>query len=234
MLTFENLIIHKMNTKEIARTTLFAHIPENEIEKILTDIQVNESAFPKGTIMAMQDEPCNRLILLLSGSVKAEMMDPSGKIVKVEDIEAPNPLAPLFLFGKESRFPVQVTTRENVTALIIPKTSVLKILRMNEQLLQNFLDISAFYASALTKKLHLMSFRTIRQKIIIYLLNLPEKGSGSVDLDRTQHALAEYFGVSRPALARELRNMQDDGLIEIEKKRVKFVNKNKLIQLVRF
>lgn len=105
---------------------------------------------------------------------------------------------------------------------------------MNEQLLQNYLDISAFYASALSKKLHLMSFRTIRQKIIIYLLNLPEKGPNHVELDRTQHALAEYFGVSRPALARELRNMQDDGLIVLDKKSVRFVNKQKLIQLIRF
>lgn len=223
-----------MDTKEIAKTNLFSHLTEREIEDILTSIQVSESTFPKGAILAMQDEPCNRLIFLLKGSVKAEMTDPSGKIVKVEDIEAPNPLALLFLFGKESRFPVQVTARENVTALIIPKGSVLKMLRMNEQLLQNYLDISAFYASALSKKLHLMSFRTIRQKIIIYLLNLPEREENHVELDRTQHALAEYFGVSRPALARELRNMQDDGLIEIDKKKVKFISKPRLVQLVRF
>lgn len=223
-----------MDTKEITKTNLFSNLTEAEIEEILIAIQVDESVFPKGTILANQDEPCNRLIFLLKGSVKAEMTDPPGKIVKVEDIEAPNPLAPLFLFGKESRFPVQVTTRETVTALIIPKSSVLKMLRMNEQLLQNYLDISAFYASALSKKLHLMSFRTIRQKIIIYLLNLPEKGPNHVELDRTQHALAEYFGVSRPALARELRNMQDDGLIVLDKKSVRFVNKQKLIQLIRF
>lgn len=223
-----------MDTREIAKTNLFSNLTESEIEDILTSIQVSESAFPKGTILAMQDEPCNRLIFLLKGSVKAEMADPSGKIVKVEDIEAPNPLAPLFLFGKENRFPVQVTARENVTALIIPKGSVLKMLRMNEQLLQNYLDISAFYASALSKKLHLMSFRTIRQKIIIYLLNLPEKAANHVELDRTQHALAEYFGVSRPALARELRNMQDDGLIEVERKAVKLISKPRLVQLIRF
>lgn len=223
-----------MDIKKIAKTNLFANIPENDIEDILATAQVNESTFRKGEILAMQDEPCNRLIILTGGSVKAEMMDPSGKIIKVEDIEAPNPLAPLFLFGKDSRFPVQVTTREQVTAIIIPKTSVLKMLRMHEQLLLNYLDISAYYASALTRKLHLMSFRTIRQKIIIYLLNLPERDNNIVVIDRTQHALAEYFGVSRPALARELRNMQDDKLIEINKKQVRINNRNKLVQLVRF
>lgn len=222
-----------MYTQEIAKTNLFAQIDEKEIEEIMNLIQIEESTFHKGELLAMQDEPCNRLILLLKGSVKAEMMDHSGKIVKVEDIEAPSPLAPLFLFGVDSRFPVQVTAREEVKAMIIPRKMVLKMFRMHEQLLLNYLNISAHYASILAKKLHLMSFRTIRQKLIIYLLNLPET-CGLVEFDRTQHALAEYFGVSRPALARELRHMQDDGLIEMSKRAVKLINRNKLIQLVRF
>ncbi len=66
---------------------------------IFNKLNIHENSFKKGEILALQDEPANRLIILLKGSVKAEMTDPSGKVVKVEDIEAPNPLAVLFLFG---------------------------------------------------------------------------------------------------------------------------------------
>ena len=100
------------------------------------------------------------------------MTDPSGKVVKVEDIEAPNPLAVLFLFGRDNRFPVQATAREHVEAVVIPKRSVLKMLSMNETILKNYLDISADFASRLSRKLHFMSFRTIRQKTAMYLLHL--------------------------------------------------------------
>lgn len=222
------------NVSELLKCNLFFSLKEEDIVTILDKLNVKESQFAKGEILAMQDEPCNRLIILTSGSVTAEMTDPSGKVVKVEDIEAPSPLAILFLFGIDNRFPVQATAREDVSALVIPKQSVLKMLQINEQILENYLNISAIYASKLSRKLHFMSFRTIRQKIALYLLELMKKSGIEVEMDRTQNALAELFGVSRPSLARELYNMQEEGLIEVNRKHIHILDKNKLIQIVTF
>lgn len=224
-----------MNISALTMTPLFRSINENEIENILQELNITESHFMKGDILAFQDEACNRLIMLLSGSVKAEMSDPSGKVIKIEDIYAPNPLAILFLFGNENRFPVQITAIENATALVIPKQSVLKMLGMNETVLKNYLDISANFAARLSKKLHLMSFRTIRQKLAMYIIDLKKmSNSNVVEFDRTKTALAEYFGVSRQSLERELSNMQADNLIEINKKHITINSVDKLIQLVYF
>lgn len=220
---------------QLSKCNLFASMNEAEIETALNVSGVKEEDFKRGELIALQDEPCNRLIILTKGSVKAEMSDPSGKMVKIEDIHAPSPIAILFLFGPQNRFPVQVTAREDVSAMVIPKQSILQMLQTNKQLLSNYLDISAIYASTLRGKLHLMSFRTIRQKLAIYFLNLSkQKGSNSILLDRTQKSLAEYFGVSRPSLSRELANMQDDGLITIDKKTIEILDINKLIHITQF
>lgn len=224
-----------MNLFNISELQLFNTLSQEEINHIFSSVAIKETRFRKGEILAMQDEPCNRLILLLSGSVKAEMSDPSGKIVKVEDIHAPNPLAILFLFGEENRFPVQATAREEVTALVIPKQAVLKMLQMNETLLRNYLDISANFASRLSKKLHFMSFRTIRQKLSMYLLNLSNiQQTDTVVLDKPKSILADYFGISRPSLEREITKMQQDGLIISERRVITLKNKNNLIKLIRF
>lgn len=225
-----------MDLEKLSNSYLFASIEANDLLDLFSKVEMKESSFQKGDILALQDEPCNRLIILTEGSVKAEMTDPSGKVVKVEDIFAPNPLAILFLFGKQNKFPVQVSALEKTSALIIPKQSVLKMLGLNQQLLKNYLDISANFASQLSNKLYLMSFRTIRQKLAMYLLNLSNKETNSkqITLDRSQLALAEYFGVSRPSLTRELSNMMKDGLITIDKKQISIMDKNKLIQLVQF
>lgn len=224
-----------MNTTALRMTPLFKTLNETEIEDILQELNITESRFEKGDILAFQDEACNRLIMLLSGSVKAEMSDPSGKVIKIEDILAPNPLAILFLFGSENRFPVQITAIENSTALVIPKQSVLKMLGMNETVLKNYLDISANFAARLSKKLHLMSFRTIRQKLAMYIIDLRKiSKTNTVEFDRTKTALAEYFGVSRQSLERELSNMQADNLIEIDKKQITINSVDKLVQLVYF
>jgi cAMP-binding proteins - catabolite gene activator and regulatory subunit of cAMP-dependent protein kinases len=221
-----------MNLSALLKIQLFRSLPEPELERIFAELKVTEVHFKKGEILAMQDEPVNRLIILLTGSVKGEMTDPSGKMAKVEDIEAPSPLAILFLFGENNRFPVQATAREDGTAIIIPKQSVLKMLSLNETLLKNYLDISADFASRLSRKLHFMSFRTIRQKLAVYLTGLSRKqGSDTVTLDKSKSALAEYFGVARPSLERELTRMQEDGLIEADRRSITIRNRMQLISL---
>ncbi|MCC8173228.1 MAG: helix-turn-helix domain-containing protein [Odoribacter sp.] len=61
-----------------------------------------------------------------------------------------------------------------------------------------------------------------------------ETNSDTILLDKTKSALAEYFGVSRPSLERELTNMQKCGLIEASRRKIIIKDKNSLIQLIRF
>lgn len=222
-----------MNFAALLKTPLFRSLDEPELERIFAELKIKETSFGKGEILAMQDEPANRLIILLTGSVKGEMGDASGRVAKVEDIEAPCPLAILFLFGRDNRFPVQIVALEDVTAIVIPRQSVLRMLSMNAVLLKNYLDISADFATRLSSKLHFMSFRTIRRKLSAYLLDLSEKqGFCSVTLDRPKSALAEYFGVARPSLEREVANMRKEGLISANRRQITILDKQALARII--
>jgi len=222
-----------MNYAVVSKIPLFHSVEEKELVRIFSELNISETRFEKDALLAMQDEPCNRMIILLKGSVKAEMIDSLGRVIRVEDVFAPNPLAILFLFGKNNRFPVQVIAREEVSALVIPKQSILKMLGMNQVLLKNYLDTSAEFAWRLSQKLHFMSFRTIRQKLSVYILNLSKEAqSDEVVLDKTKSGLAEYFGVARPSLERELTLMQHEGLISIDKKKITIKNKEKFNKLI--
>ncbi len=222
-----------MDIKDLSRCLLFSGLSPDELEQLLSSVQTQERIFEKGDIIAMQDEVCNRLIILTKGSVTAEMNAPSGKVIKVEDIFAPQTPAVLFLFGNKNKFPVQIMARENTETLIVYKDSILKMLSLNQKLLKNYLDISANYASVLAEKLYIMSFRTIRQKLAMYILKLAADKSVA-KLDKSQDALAEYFGVSRPSLSRELKNMQDDGLISANRRQIQVLDREKLLRLIRF
>ncbi len=128
---------------------------------------------------------------------------------------------------------MQAIAREETTAAIIPRGSVLRMLSMNETILKNYLDISADFATRLSRKLNMMSLHTIRQKLAVYLLDLSKKqGSDTVALDRSKSALAEYFGVARPSLERELTAMQRDGLIAAERKTIRIVDRQALVRLI--
>ena len=189
----------------LVNNPLFRGITPERLFADLEEISFHTRSYKKGEILAQQGAVCNRLVILTKGSVRGEMIDYSGRLIKVEDIAAPRAIAPLFLFGEENRYPVEVTANEPTEVIELPKSSVLSLFRKNEQFLENYMNLSANYARTLSDKLFFMSFKTIRQKLASYLLRLyKQQQQTHITLDRSQQELSDYFGVSRPSLAREL------------------------------
>ena len=205
---------------------LFRGITPERLSADLEAISFHTRSYKKGEILARQGDVCNRLVILTQGSVRGEMIDYSGRLIKVEDIAAPRALAPLFLFG-------EVTANEPTEVIELPKSSVLNLFRKNEQFLENYMNLSANYARTLSDKLFFMSFKTIRQKLASYLLRLHKQQQQlHITIDRSQQELSDYFGVSRPSLARELAHMQEDGLLIADRKHITILQKESLIRLI--
>ena len=217
----------------LVNNPLFRGITPERLFADLEEISFHTRSYKKGEILAQQGAVCNRLVILTKGSVRGEMIDYSGRLIKVEDIAAPRAIAPLFLFGEENRYPVEVTANEPKEVIELPKSSVLSLFRKNEQFLENYMNLSANYARTLSDKLFFMSFKTIRQKLASYLLRLyKQQQQTHITLDRSQQELSDYFGVSRPSLARELAHMQEDGLLIADRKHITILQKEELVRLI--
>ena len=217
----------------LVNNPLFRGITPERLLADLEEISFHTRSYKKGEILAQQGAVCNRLVILTKGSVRGEMIDYSGRLIKVEDITAPRAIAPLFLFGEQNRYPVEVTANEPTEVIELPKPSVLSLFRKNEQFLENYMNLSANYARTLSDKLFFMSFKTIRQKLASYLLRLYKlQQQEHITLDRSQQELGDYFGVSRPSLARELAHMQEDGLLIADRKHITILQKEELVRLI--
>ena len=73
----------------------------------------------------------------------------------------------------------------------------------------------------LNQKVRILSQKSLRDRIFIYLHTLPNDKDGYVRIPFTQTALAEYLGVNRSALSRELGRMQNEGLLIVNKGKMK-------------
>ena len=215
------------------RCPVFKGIPENETRKLLKQVHYQFKTFKNGEIVAIAGEKISNLYIILSGSVRGEMIDYSGKTIKIEDIEAPRPLATAFLFGSENRFPVTVTANNNVEVFSISVSELLRLMQLNSAVLKNYLDSISSRTQFLSQKLHFLTFKTIKEKVAHFLLRKAGDRYHSVELKSTQQQLADLFGVTRPSLARVLAEMQREKLIIIEKKTVTLLNKQKLNELLR-
>lgn len=222
-----------INYSLLTRCPVFHGLNEGECRDLLGHIHFQVRSYEKDEIVVLAGEEVTNLFILLNGSVRGEMIDYSGKTVKIEDIAAPKPLAAAFLFGKENRYPVTVTSNVETQVLAVPVHEFLKILQMNADLLKNYLNSISSRAQFLSQKLHFLSFKTIKEKVAHFLLKQAGDRLHSFELKATQQQLADLFGVTRPSLARVLGEMQAEGLIKIEKKTVILLDKKELNELLR-
>ena len=218
----------------LSRSPFFIGVSPKELEELLSKVPFSVKSFSKGQTIAQREEEVRNLCIVLEGVVKGEMVDFSGKILKIEEIQAPRPIAHAFIFGEKNRFPVDVVAVNDVKILFISKPDMVRLLQINKVILNNYLNAISNRAQFLTNKLWFLSFKTIKEKVAHYLLNLSKSETRtSIVLPKSHQELAEFFGVARPSLARVFGEMQDEGIITINRREVAIVDKQKLIEMVR-
>jgi len=207
----------------LEKSPLFRGLTIDEISITFSDIHYQIKKYNKGQTVVSARDKVDRLLIVLTGSVKGEMIDFSGKSIKIEDIEPPKPLAVAFLFGKSNTFPVNIIANEVSELLVLPKESILKLFQENKIVLLNFLNAISNRSQFLSEKIKFLTFQTIKGKIANYLLQMAQ-GKNVVVLDKSQNELAELFGVTRPSVGRGIRDLHNDGLIDANGKTIKIID----------
>jgi CRP/FNR family transcriptional regulator, dissimilatory nitrate respiration regulator len=217
-----------MDYSVLTRAPLFIGISANEIENILSQTPHRFRKYESGAMVTQSGEPVNSLMIVISGTVKGEMVDFAGRVIKIEDIPAPGALAPAFMFGSKNRFPVNVLAITSTELLVIERTYFLKMMMSNDKILINFLNMISNRSQFLSEKIKFLNFKTIKGKLAHYFLEMAGETKTEIKLTGTQNDLADFFGVARPSIARAIGEMEVEGLIEANGKNIKILDKSGL------
>lgn len=227
------IIIYICIMKTLTQCPLFKDVPYDEINKLLGQ-GFGIRRFSENDIIISQGSDYSMLLIIIEGEVVGEMNDFNGKTVIIEKISAPNLIAPAVLYCNNNKIPVNVIARTNLRVLPISKEDLTHILQTNTKVLNNFLRIISDRSVFLTEKVRLLRFGTIKSKFSGYLIDLyVKKNSLSFIIEHSQQELADMFGVSRPALAKNIGQMIDEGLIWSSGKEFKIKNLRELNKIYR-
>jgi CRP/FNR family transcriptional regulator, dissimilatory nitrate respiration regulator len=221
-----------MDYSLLSEAPFFKGLTATDIEVILSEVPVRIRKFQAGSLISQSGEPVNSLMIVITGAVKGEMVDYAGRVIKIEDIPAPGAIAPAFIFGSRSRFPVNVIAVSDGELLLIEKQYFLELLMKNDIILVNYLDMISNRSQFLSEKIKFLNFKTIKGKLAYYLLQKAGKEKLSFVLDMTQNELADFFGVARPSVGRVLGELETEGYIEAKGKNIKFIDKEGLADLI--
>ena len=94
---------------------------------------------------------------------------------------------------------------------------------------RNMLEIQSEKNFTMTRKLHLLSGTTLRERIALWLVEQTDAaGADTVRLAMNREELADYLGTTRPSLSRELMKMQQEHLIEADRNTIRIVDRDAL------
>ncbi len=219
-----------MNDEEkFVNCYLFKGFSNADINELLKGKNYRVRNYPKGTIIRFQGEEYRELLIVIKGSVSAEIQDPTGKRIKLETFYPESPIAPGILFATDNTLPVTITAESDTSLLSIKREEIISLLLENPDCLKEYLSLIGDKIVLLAEKIRLFKFNSIQQKIAGYLLNLAKKqGSDTVKILYTREYLADLFGVARPSLSRELSRLSDAGILNIKNKDITILKKRAL------
>ena len=155
----------------------------------------------------------------------------SGKRNVLFLVEKDDVFGEMFLFSEAESYWYDAIAKSPVKVVEIPWTffyGFCKNACQHHQLItRNMLEIQSEKNFAMTRKLHLLSGTTLRKRIALWLMEQAgQKDQITVQMNRED--LADYLGTARPSLSRELMKMQQDGMIEVDRNRIKLLDKEEL------
>jgi CRP-like cAMP-binding protein len=213
-----------MDFNLLTRSPIFDRLAVEEIKTLLEKVPYQIKRYQQGSTIALCGNKVNALYLVMAGLVKGEMIDYEGRVIKIEDIPAPGALASGFIFGNRNVFPVNVVAVSDVELLMIDKPDFLVVLQNNNIVLLNFLNMVSSRSQFLSDKIRFLSFKTIKSKLAHYILQRVSKDTSSINMDKTQNELAEFFGVARPSIGRVLSDLETEGYIEANRKNIRILD----------
>ena len=117
-------------------------------------------------------------------------------------------------FSSSQKYPCDLVALEPVRVMLFRKEDLLSLMRGNVRILANFTTEIASATYMLQQRLELLSYSGIAQKAAFWLLTrMRQTGKSVVSIPESMSKWAMLMNVSRPSLHRELKRLEERGMI---------------------
>ena len=210
---------------DLARSAdLFRGFSPSEVDSLLYRFGGVKKAVAKGETVSLAGLEAKRLFVVVSGRLRVYEKTARDHQIFVREICAGEVLGLWILFTPEiTCWPGTVVAAEPGVLISLDMSVVRQLMEMAAPEMARFSsNVSKILAReffSAWRKMTVMNAPTIEAKIQMYLTELDnETGkTGVVKVPFDRECMAEYFGVTRPALSRSLGHLRDRGLISWRK-----------------
>lgn len=210
-----------MDYSILEKSTLFQGVEAYVLRGYLEETPHYIQCYDKEETIFHLMDPALRIGIILEGRVEAQKSFPNGSQVNVS-IRIPGEIiGPAAVFSKSQRYPCDIVALEPATLMMLRKEDLLSLMQKDVKILQNFTTEIASATYMLQQRLELLSYSGIAQKAAFWLLmQVRQTGKTAVQIPDSMSRWAMIMNVSRPSLHREMKKLEEEGIIRYERKNI--------------
>ena len=217
-----------MNSEFLMNTSLFRNMNEAEIKDALDSLKATEKSYKKGEYIFYAGDTTDSMALVLDGNVTIENNDAWGNHTVLNSMGKGHLFAETYALLDDEPLLVDVVAQDNCSILFLRIGSIKILQNRNEswtkKLMSSLLVILSHRSLALSGRSFHTAPKTIRSRVMSYLNAVSiKKHYNEFDIPFDRQQLADYLGVERSALSKELGKMRDDGIISVKKNHFKIL-----------
>ncbi len=226
----------KKTLSEILETSTICNgLTQKQILRLANCNAMNLVQYKRNDILFWTDKKPEKLYILINGNIALAKDTLSGKRSLSKSIQTPGELTGVVrLFSSKKLLWEYAVALEKSQVLEIDSSIFLQPGAVEPDiqniLLRNVIANVVDMIDNLGQKVRILSIPSARERIAFYLLSIQDKDRRMI-LKTTREDLADYLGMARPSLSRELSRMQDEGIIGIEGHEVHILNQIKFDEL---
>lgn len=209
-----------MNIDILRNISLFSAVKESDLEKLIAGNHIYQKHYMKGATVHNANETCRTLDIVLSGSLVAYSLSTNGSATTMFEFSQGSVIGANLLFGENHSYPLNIYCLTDCQIIHIDINAVLEFLHDYNFTLHYIKSISQ-NSQGINQKIAMFTQRTLRENIMDYFKQQTIIQKSSVILlPMSKRQLADYFGVQRPSLFRELKKLKEEGIIEINNRTI--------------
>ncbi|MEA5060254.1 MAG: Crp/Fnr family transcriptional regulator [Candidatus Pelethousia sp.] len=206
---------------EIIKTIpLFSQVPSDEFESLLADKQISLRNYAKGATVYNQNDSCETLDVVIAGSFIAYSLSENGSAMTMFEFASGQMLGANLLFGDNHAYPLTIYCITDAQLLHISKEAIAQLLH-HYNFAMRFIGAISYNSQKLNRKITMVIQKTLRENLLEYFRQQSIlQNSNTISLPISKKQLADYLGVQRPSLFRELKKLKDAGVIHISNRSI--------------
>ncbi len=223
--------LHSMRAARSTEAWLSAFPFGEELSRRGADLlrgAIGARSYPAGAVLLEAGQSCEEALLVTRGTIRVYTTSPCGREITLYLVSEKE----MCLFGvscllSDTRYPARAVAKVDTEALGIPAPAFRRLFREEPAVQRFVLDAFSSRLLSVTRLVEEVAFLRLEERLAEFLRKEAIRDTGGTCLVPLSHEeIAAHLGTAREVVSRLLSQMESDGRVRLERRKVRFNDSN--------